>query len=73
MFMNEKTLSAYFLCMSKLVFVALGISDFIRMLHIFVIGILTNEFCDGVVFSFCADCSCDAVVLQNGQEELNEV
>lgn len=34
---------------------------------------LTNELCNRVVFSLCADCSCDAVVLQDGQEELNKV
>lgn len=73
MFMNEKALPAHFLCRSKLICVVLGIPDFIRKLHIFVIGLLTNEFCDGVVFSFCADCSCNAVVLQDGQEELNEI
>lgn len=34
---------------------------------------LTNELCNRIVFSFCADCSCDAVVLEDGQEELNKV
>lgn len=34
---------------------------------------LTNELCNRIVFSFCADCSCDAVILEDGQEELNEV
>lgn len=33
----------------------------------------TNELCHRVVLPLCADCSCDAVVLQNGQEELNKV
>lgn len=34
---------------------------------------LTNELCNRIVFSFCADCSCDAVILEDGQEELNKV
>lgn len=33
----------------------------------------TNELCHGVVFSLCANRSCDAVVLQDGEEELNKV
>lgn len=33
----------------------------------------TDELCHWVVFSLCADRSCDAVVLQDGQEELNKV
>lgn len=34
---------------------------------------LTNKLGDRVVFSLCADCSCNAVVLQDRQEELNKV
>lgn len=33
----------------------------------------TDELCHRVVFPLGADGSCDAVVLQDGQEELNEV
>lgn len=33
----------------------------------------TDELGHWVVFSLCADRSCDAVILQDGQEELNKV
>lgn len=33
----------------------------------------TDELCHRVVFSLCADRPCDAVVLQDRQEELNKV
>lgn len=44
-----------------------------KNLQIFVSTSLTNELCDRVMFSLCADCSCNAVILQDGQEELNKV
>lgn len=34
---------------------------------------LTDELCNGIVFSFRADGSCNAVILEDGQEELNKV
>lgn len=36
-------------------------------------GLRTDELCHRVVLSLRADGSCDAVVLQDGQEELNKV
>lgn len=36
-------------------------------------SLCTDELCHWVVFSLCADRSRDAVVLQDGQEELNKV
>lgn len=39
----------------------------------FIIPSRTNELCNRVVFSLCADGSCDAVILQDGQKELNKV